>query len=146
MMKQRQGYPKQNRKPRNLNKIGSIALIKIPLFFLIAVFFLFSFKIASSDDLKTTLENKDYGDALIDASIADARTLVPILASDSASGAIVGMVFNGLVKYNKDLELVGDLAESWDIEDEGLTIIFHLRKNVKWHDGEPFTADDVNGS
>jgi len=113
------------------------------LFFLIAVFFLFSFKIASSDDLKTTLENKDYGDALIDASIADARTLVPILASDSASGAIVGMVFNGLVKYNKDLELVGDLAESWDIEDEGLTIIFHLRKNVKWHDGEPFTADDV---
>ena len=143
MMKRKKAYPKQNRKPRNLNKIGSIDLIKIPLFFLIAVFFLFSLKVASSDNLKTALGNKDYGDALIDASIADARTLVPILASDSASGAIVGMVFNGLVKYNKDLELVGDLAESWDIEDEGLTIIFHLRKNVKWHDGEPFTADDV---
>jgi len=68
---------------------------------------------------------------------------VPILAADSASSDICGMVFNGLVKYDKDLKVVGDLAESWDILDGGLTIVFHLRKNVKWHDGAPFTAKDV---
>ncbi|MFA5356932.1 MAG: peptide-binding protein, partial [Candidatus Omnitrophota bacterium] len=68
---------------------------------------------------------------------------VPTLASDSASAEISAMVFNGLVKYDKDLNLTGDLAESWDIEDEGLTIVFHLRKNVSWHDGAPFTAEDV---
>ncbi len=87
---------------------------------------------------------QDYGDALVSASIGDARTLIPILASDSASGEIVGMVFNGLVKYDKDINLVGDLAEGWDIEEQGLVIVFHLRKNVRWHDGHPFTAHDVS--
>ena len=88
-------------------------------------------------------ETPCFGDAYVSGSIGDARTLVPILADDSASGAIVGMVFNGLVKYNKDIELVGDLAQSWQIEDGGLTIIFHLHKDVRWHDGHPFTASDV---
>ncbi len=85
----------------------------------------------------------DYGDAMVTASIADARTLVPILASDSASSDICGMIFNGLVKYDKDINLAPDLAESWDIEEDGLVIIFHLRKGVFWHDGRPFSAEDV---
>jgi len=107
-----------------------------PLLFIIAVFLFIPLALAD--------QNKPaYGDAYVTASIGDARTLVPILASDSASGAIVGMVFNGLVKYDKNIELVGDLAKSWEIQDEGLTIIFHLRKDVKWHDGHAFTAEDV---
>lgn len=93
------------------------------------------------------LDNNDapaYGDAIVTSSISDANNLVPILASDSASSDVCGMIFNGLVKYDKSLQIVGDLAESWDIEDDGLTIIFHLRKNVKWHDGFPFTSKDVS--
>ena|SRR3990167_278348 len=86
---------------------------------------------------------QDYGDALVSGSIADARTLVPILASDSASADVCGMLFNGLVKYDKEINLIGDLAQSWEIQDEGLSIIFHLRKGVYWHDGKPFTAEDV---
>ena len=38
---------------------------------------------------------------------------------------------------------MGDLAESWDVSRGGLLITFHLRKNVRWHDGRPFTAEDV---
>lgn len=75
--------------------------------------------------------------------LADARNLLPLLASDSASGDISGLVFNGLTKYDKDIKIIGDLAESWDIKRGGLEIIFHLRKGVKWHDGAEFTADDV---
>lgn len=88
-------------------------------------------------------DGPDYGDAIVAASISDARTLVPILASDSASSDICGMVFNGLVKYDKDINIVGDLAESWDILEGGRVIVFHLKKGVKWHDGAPFTARDV---
>ena len=84
-----------------------------------------------------------FGDAIVVSSSGDARTLVPILASDSASSDICGMIFNGLVKYDKNINLTGDLAESWDIEDEGRVIIFHLKENVRWHDGAPFTARDV---
>ncbi len=83
------------------------------------------------------------GDTLVAGSIGDARTLIPILASDSASQDICGLVFNGLVKYAPDLTLVGDLAQRWDIKEGGLVIVFHLRKNVRWHDGVPFTAADV---
>ncbi|MFH2012719.1 MAG: peptide-binding protein [Pseudomonadota bacterium] len=84
-----------------------------------------------------------YGDILIDSSIGDASNLIPMLSSDSASHGIAGLIFNGLVKYDKDLNFVGDLAESWDISEDGLTITFHLRKDVRWHDGAPFTANDV---
>jgi peptide/nickel transport system substrate-binding protein len=84
-----------------------------------------------------------YGDLFIDGSIGDASTLLPPLASDSSSASIIGLIYNGLVKYDGDLNQVGDLAESWDISKDGLTITFHLRHGVKWQDGAPFTAKDV---
>ena len=83
------------------------------------------------------------GGTIIVGSIGDASNLIPILASDSASQDIAGLVYNGLVKYNKDLKLVGDLARSWDVSPDGLTITFHLRKGVTWQDGKPFTSADV---
>ena len=84
-----------------------------------------------------------YGDIIIEGSIADASNLIGMLANDSASHDIVALCYNGLVKYDKDLNLVGDLAESWDISEDNLTITFQLRKGVKWQDGVEFTADDV---
>jgi peptide/nickel transport system substrate-binding protein len=76
-------------------------------------------------------------------SLADAKRLLPLLASDSASGDISGWIYNGLTKYDRNIKVIGDLAESWDISPDGLQIIFHLRKGVLWHDGIEFTADDV---
>lgn len=84
-----------------------------------------------------------YGDVYIEASIGDASYLNPILAADSASGDINGLVYNGLVKYDKNIRLIGDLAESWEVKRGGLEIVFHLRKNVCWHSGHPFTSEDV---
>jgi len=83
------------------------------------------------------------GDAIVEGTIGEASTLIPILATDSSSFAVAGQIYNGLVKYDKDLKIVGDLAESFDISPDGLTITFHLRKGVKWHDGAPFTSRDV---
>lgn len=105
-------------------------LKKLPL--IVVVFF-----------MPAALLAQDYGDALVSGSIADARTLIPLLASDSASSSICELIFNGLVKYDKEIHLTGDLAESWEVKDGGSTIIFHLRKGVLWHDGYPFSAKDV---
>ena len=84
-----------------------------------------------------------YGDSIVVGSIGDASNLIPMLASDATSHQIAGLIYNGLVKYDRDLNLVGDLAESWDISEDGLTITFHLRKGVLWQDGKEFTAEDV---
>ncbi len=84
-----------------------------------------------------------YGDAIVIGSIGDASVLIPMLASDSASHDVCDLIYNGLVKYDKDLRLVGDLAEGWEISPDGKTITFYLRRGVKWHDGVEFTAWDV---
>lgn len=81
--------------------------------------------------------------AITVSSIGDAKNPLPPLASDSASGEISGLAFNGLVKYDKNLVLTGDLAERWDVLDGGLTIVFHLRKGIRFHDGQELRADDV---
>ncbi len=111
-----------------------LRISKIPLV-LLAVFFL-SLSCARA-------QSPEYGDAIVTASIGDARSLVPILASDSASSDVCGLIFNGLVKYDKNIDIVGDLAESWDITAGGRRIVFHLKKGVRWHDGAPFTSHDV---
>ena len=69
--------------------------------------------------------------------------LNPILATDSSSSEIAGFLFNGLVKYDKDSStIIGDLAEKFYFKDN-VTLVFNLRKNVKWHDGAEFSAKDV---
>jgi peptide/nickel transport system substrate-binding protein len=80
---------------------------------------------------------------LVVGSIGDASNLLPALASDASSFDIIGLVYNGLVRYDKDLKIEGELASSWDISPDGLQIVFHLRPGVKWHDGADFTAADV---
>jgi peptide/nickel transport system substrate-binding protein len=78
----------------------------------------------------------------VESSIGDARRLNPVIANDAASGTINDLIFNGLVKYDKDIKLIGDLAERWEVTNRGKTITFYLRKGVRWHDGVEFTAVD----
>ena len=94
-------------------------------------------------DLKNAADGPEYGDTMVEGTIGEPSTLIPMLAGDAASHSVAGMIFNGLVKYDTDLSVIGDLAESWDISKDGLVIIFHLRKGVKWADGVEFTSDDV---
>lgn len=69
--------------------------------------------------------------------------LNPLLATDAGSSEIAGFIFNALVKYDKEgKNIVGDLAESYRFEND-TTLIFYLRKGVKWHDGIEFSAEDV---
>ena len=58
-------------------------------------------------------------------------------------GEINILIFNGLTSHDGDNQVAPGLAESWEFDEESCTYTFHLAENVKWHDGEPFTADDV---
>jgi peptide/nickel transport system substrate-binding protein len=82
-------------------------------------------------------------DMYVTTGIGDAIYLNPVLACDTASSSINTLIYNGLLKYDKDLNLVCDLAEDYKILNNGLSILFKLKKNILWHDGQPFTVQDV---
>jgi len=68
-----------------------------------------------------------------------------ITALGQASGTVTvgGKIFEGLLTYDFNLKPQPGLAEKWEMSADGMTYTFHLRKNAKWHDGKPFTAEDV---
>ncbi len=75
---------------------------------------------------------------------SDPRTLNPALAQETSSTAVLSDLFTGLTKIDlKSMQVVPDLAQRWEEKEGGRVYIFHLRRNVRWSDGEPFTADDV---
>lgn len=65
------------------------------------------------------------------------------LSSEQVSKWITDLVFDGLVRANQKQELVGQLADSWEISPDGTVYTFKLRPGVTFHDGTPLTADDV---
>lgn len=58
-------------------------------------------------------------------------------------GEINLLLFNGLTGHDGDNAVIPALAKSWDFDEETCTYTFHLEEDVRWHDGEPFTAEDV---
>lgn len=83
-----------------------------------------------------------YGGSLRFAIGRDAINFDPHIYQGASSASIQGNLYDGLVEYSPDGGLVPALATSWENPDEQ-TWIFHLRENVKFHDGSSFTADDV---
>ena len=104
-------------------------------------------KSAADSKGKSAAEGKGavpaYGDTLIEASIGNVSSLIPTITSDSASHEVGALMYNGLVTLGRDLELLPELATSWNFSKDCLTLDFKLRQGVKWHDGAPFTAADV---
>lgn len=87
------------------------------------------------------------GGTIIIGSTADVRTLNPVLVSDTASAEITNLVFDGLINIDPDtLEPVPNLATKWDISSDNKTYTFTIKEGVKWHDGQPFSAEDVKFS
>lgn len=80
------------------------------------------------------------------ASFQDIRNLDPAGPSDGLSAEPQHLLFAGLVDFDDRGRLVGDLAENWEVADEGHTYRFVLRPGVTMHDGSELTADDVKRS
>jgi peptide/nickel transport system substrate-binding protein len=96
-----------------------------------------------ADETPAANEKPVAGDTFVEASIGDITGLIPNITTDSASHEVGGLIYDGLVRQDKDYNWESQMAESWQFSKDCLTLTFKLRKNVKWHDGKPFTADDV---
>jgi peptide/nickel transport system substrate-binding protein len=75
--------------------------------------------------------------------IGEPSSLIYMVAGESAAGAISSNIFNKLLKYDKNLDLEGEIAESWQVSADKKTITFKLKPNLQWADGKPLTSADV---
>ena len=99
-------------------------------------------------DALTKDDGNPNGGALNYGEYGRPATLDPITSNDMIALRISELIFNGLVGIDEKQEIVADLAERWDISEDGRMYTFYLRKDVTWHarEGEdlmPFSADDV---
>ena len=85
------------------------------------------------------------GGTITSSTIGEPLTFNLPLANDAYTGGLLGLLYDGLteVSWLTD-EVEPSLAESWEHSEDGLTWTFSLRRDVNWHDGQPFTAHDVD--
>lgn len=113
-------------------KIKSRWLIVGILIFVMSFFFAGCSQQASQDVSKK-------GKTLVYGAEHEYEKINPILAETNVDD----LIFSGLTAFDENNQAVPDLAENWDVSPDGLSYTFHLRQDVKWHDGQPFTAEDV---
>ena len=76
----------------------------------------------------------------------DPPTLDPHLTTDVDSAIYAVEIYGGLMTIDKELAIVGDLAETWDVSPDGKTTTFRIHPDAKFHDGRTVTANDVKWS
>lgn len=83
------------------------------------------------------------GGTLREGAIGTFTNANPLYAVSVVDGSIARLVFSGLFTHDSSNNLVPDLADKWEADSKGQVYTVTLRKNVVWHDGEPFSAQDV---
>jgi oligopeptide transport system substrate-binding protein len=100
-------------------------------------------KIVTKNESEYT-EAEKFGGTFHLAQQDDPRTFDPCSMWDvSSHGELSAILYNGLVKFDMDGNIVPDLAEKWEVSTDGKIYTFHLRKGIKFHNGDPLTAKDI---
>ncbi len=84
-----------------------------------------------------------FGGSLTETMLGEPSNLISPLATDSSSHAVASQIYVSLMKYDKNINLVPYAAESWEVLADGRLLRFKMREDIRWFDGEPLTADDV---
>ncbi len=101
------------------------------------VLYIFAFVIISCNPLSKAK------DGIVVALDSEPKRINPLFLTDLNSHMVSEMVFKGLISINKEGTAEPALASSWEVTDNGLQIVFHLKRDLFWHDGERFKAEDV---
>lgn len=83
------------------------------------------------------------GGAITQAVVGAPQFINPVLAVTDADNDLAALVYSGLLRYGPSGILIPDLAQSYSVSPDGLTYDFIIKKNAKWSDGQPLTADDI---
>jgi len=127
--------------PRLLNKQFSSFIFSKKLLTGLVVFLL---GVSASAAFAQAPTPDRHGGQVVFATSSDPKSFNPITAQETSSTAIIGYVFEGLTRTNGvTLAVEPSLAKEWTVSPDGLVWTFALRQDVRWSDGQPFSADDV---
>src|SRR3989344_5801129 len=84
-----------------------------------------------------------FGGGFTEGLVGELRFINPLLLQTDTDRDLAQLVFSGLLKNDGQGNFIPDLAESFNISDNGLVYRFNLRKDIKWHDARNFSADDI---
>ncbi|MEK9151769.1 MAG: ABC transporter substrate-binding protein [Patescibacteria group bacterium] len=114
-----------------LRLLGAVAAVSVAAI---------GFKFAGAHLTRVAATGGDYAEAVVGAP----RAVNPVMSvSNDVDLDIAKLVYSGLMRTNGKGEIVPDLAQAFEVSADGKTYTFHLRQNVVWHDGEPFSSKDV---
>lgn len=85
------------------------------------------------------VQSQDYSEAIVGQPVL----VNPLLATSQADRDLSALIYAGLTRVDEYGQPIPDMASEWTVSDDGLTYTFTLRDGITWHDGAPFTADDV---
>lgn len=133
----RAGNGKQN-EPKGMNGVR-LAKVTSLVFLVIALMFTGAAPAAQAAD------DVPRGGTLVLGVDQEAIGLDPNIITSFSSFRRVDLLYNALLRYDTEANVVPDLAQSWDVVD-ATTYVFHLREGVKFHNGREMTAEDVKYS
>jgi peptide/nickel transport system substrate-binding protein len=109
----------------------------------IAIILSMMLSVAVLEAKEVSQDKSRYGGTLVWGVAYKPTIINPILTTQSVSASLQDLIFNQLIRWNAKGEIEPDLAQSWEISEDGLVYTFYLRKGVKFHDGVECTAEDV---
>ncbi len=86
------------------------------------------------------------GGTIVIAASSDPGHFNPAVTTSGGTHFVADNLYNGLIFLGEHLNPQPDLADRWDVSPDGKTYTFHLHPGVKWHDGQPFSSEDVKFS
>lgn len=117
-------------------RYAAVGLSSLTIFFAIAALWTFY--------AEHTMLIPRHGGTYREAIVGEPQFINPVLAGINAVDRdIIALVYSGLLKYDAKGQIIPDLAARYDVSEDGKEYTFFLRNNIVWHDGKPFTADDV---
>lgn len=131
---------------KKLKKLSSVlgkkerGIIFVSLFLVLAS----SIYLGASHYFENTREAPAHGGEYIEGMVGQPRFINPVLCQTSdIDSDLSALIYSSLLKLNSEGKLVNDLAENYEVKDDGLEYVFYIKKGVKWHDEKEFTVDDI---
>jgi peptide/nickel transport system substrate-binding protein/oligopeptide transport system substrate-binding protein len=122
--------------------LARFKILPIAIYFFLFLSFLFSSTTESFSEGRIDNEIPMRGGIYRRPLEFNPKTLDPALSIDTYADTVTQQVFDGLIQFDKDLNVIPAIAKSWKISPDGLTYTFYLREGVKFHNGREVTADD----